>query len=218
MNQQWKVGILLFEDVDVLDYAGPFEVFSLTVYEDDKIAPLLTKGLSNEEKPFIVNTISQTGELISSHNGLKIQPDFGFQSRDYEFDILIVPGGPLYAIKKCIENKELINWISNFYNAGGMVASVCSGSILLAEAGLLNGKKATTHFLALEYLKAMYPNTTVVSNVRYVDQGDLLTSAGVSAGIDMSLYLVSKLMGEKAAARTAATEEYPYEWRIKEHN
>ncbi|ETI68838.1 DJ-1/PfpI family protein [Neobacillus vireti] len=215
MKKQWNVGILLFEDVDVLDYAGPFEVFSLTVFEDDKVSKMLTKGLTIEEKPFIVKTISQNGGIISSHNGLKVQPDYGFQSKDFKIDILIVSGGPLYSIHKCVENKELIKWISDFYVSGGIVASVCSGAVILAEAGVLSGKKATTHFLALDYLKSKYPDITVVSKVRYVDQGNILTSAGVSAGIDMSLYLVGKLLGETAAERTAATEEYPYDWKLK---
>lgn len=214
MKKQWNVGILLFEDVDVLDYAGPFEVFSLAVYEDDKVSKMLTKGLANEEKPFIVKTISQTGAIISSNNGLKVQPDYGFENMDFKMDILIVPGGPLYAIQKSIENKKLIQWISEFYKSGGIVASVCSGAILLAEAGLLSGKKATTHFLALDYLKSNYPDISVTPRVRYVDQGNILTSAGVSAGIDMSLYLVGKILGEPAAVRTAATEEYPYDWRL----
>ncbi|MFC3885939.1 DJ-1/PfpI family protein [Bacillus songklensis] len=213
MKQQWNVGILLFEEVDVLDYAGPFEVFSLTVYEDNEVVTLLTKGFANEEKPFIVKTISQTGEMIPSHNGLKIQPDFSFKSVDRKFDILIVPGGPLRAVKKVTKNHELLKWISDFYKSGGMVASVCSGALLLAEAGLLSGKKATTHSFAIDYMRSTYPDTEVVPKVRFVDLGNILTSAGVSAGIDMSLHIVGKLMGEDVAIRTAATEEYPYDWK-----
>jgi transcriptional regulator GlxA family with amidase domain len=213
LKQQWNVGILLFEEVDVLDYAGPFEVFSLTVYEDNEVSKLLTKGFTSDEKPFIVKTISQTGEMITSHNGLKIQPDFSFQSIDRKFDILIVPGGPLFAVGPCLENRELLKWISDFYKSGGMVASVCSGALLLAEAGLLSGKKATTHFFAINYMKSNYMDIDVLPNVRFVDEGNILTSAGVSAGIDMTLHIVEKLMGEDAARRTAKTEEYPYDWK-----
>jgi transcriptional regulator GlxA family with amidase domain len=210
LKQQWNVGILLFDHVDVLDYAGPFEVFSLTVYEDNQVSKLLTTGITNEEKPFIIKTISQTGELITSNNGLKVQPDFSFQSINRKFDILIVPGGPLFAIRSCFKNRELLKWISDFYKSGGMVASVCSGALLLAEAGLLSGKKATTHSFAIEYMKSNYKDIEVVQNVRFVDEGNILNSAGVSAGIDMSLYIVAKLMGENVARTTAATEEYPY--------
>lgn len=213
MKKQWNVGILLFEEVDVLDYAGPFEVFALTVYEDNEIVTLLTKGFEIEEKPFIVKTLSQTGELVPSHNGLKIQPDFSFEMIDRKFDILIVPGGPLRAVKKASGNHALIKWISDFYKSGGIVASVCSGALLLAEAGLLTGKKATTHTFAIDYMKSAYTDVEVVSKVRFVDQGNVITSAGVSAGIDMALHIVGRLMGEETAIRTAATEEYPYDWK-----
>lgn len=212
-KQQWNVGILLYDEVDVLDYAGPFEAFSLTVYEDKQVETLLTKGLNNEERPFIVKMISQDGEMICSHNGLKIQPDFSFDNLGGKFDILIVPGGPLRAVKKITENREVINWIEEFYKAGGLIASVCSGAILLAEAGILSGKRATTHHLAIDYMKAAYPDIEVLSNVRFVDQGDILTSAGVSAGIDLTLHIIDQLMGEETAKRTAATEEYPYDWK-----
>jgi transcriptional regulator GlxA family with amidase domain len=191
----------------VLDYAGPFEVFSLTVYEDNEISKLLTKGLSTVEKPFIVKTISQTGQLISSHNGLKVQPDYSFQNVDPKFDILIVPGGPLYAAQKCIENKELIKCISNSHESGGIVASVCSSCNLISGSRSSIRQKSNHTFLGYWLFEVkVWGYGEVVPNVRYVDEGNILTSAAVSAGIDMPLNLIGKLMGKNTAIRTAATE------------
>lgn len=210
IKKQWNVGILLYDGVDVLDYAGPYEVFTLSVYEEKDVPQLLMKGFKNKEKPFVVKTFSQFGDLITSNNGLKVKPDYSFENVDVQFDIVIVPGGPLFSIKEVTKNNEILKWISEFHQSGKMVASVCSGAILLAEAGLLSGKKATTHWFAVDYMKSKYEEIEIVKNTRFVDEGNILTSAGVSAGIDMSLYIVEKLMGEEVARITASTEDYPY--------
>jgi transcriptional regulator GlxA family with amidase domain len=210
MKNQWNVGILLFDNVDVLDYSGPFEVFSLTTNSANEVSELLTKGLPVERKPFKVWTISKNGSVVTSNNGLKITPDFSFENISQNLDILIVPGGPFHAIDTCIQDRELINWISTYSQSGRTIASVCSGAILLAEAGILSDKKATTHPFAYDYMEQTYKNIEVVRDVRFVDNGQVLTSGGVSAGIDMSLHLVGKLMGEEAARTTAATLVYPY--------
>ncbi|MDR6120422.1 transcriptional regulator GlxA family with amidase domain [Bacillus sp. SLBN-46] len=210
MKNQWNVGILLFDNVDVLDYSGPFEVFSLTTNSANEVPELLTKGIPAERKPFKVWTISKHGGIVTSNNGLKITPDFSFENISQNLDILIVPGGPFHAIDTCIQDRELINWISTYSQSGRTIASVCSGAILLAEAGILTDKKATTHPFAYDYLEKIYQDIEVVRDVRFVDNGQVLTSGGVSAGIDMSLHLVGKLMGEEAARTTAATLVYPY--------
>lgn len=207
--KSWNVGILLFDHVDILDYSGPYEVFALTVRENHQVQSLLMSKLPIEEKPFRVKTISQNGELITAHNGLKIQPDCSFTSLDQPLDLLIVPGGPMMAIKNGLRNTDMLRWIKT-QKAGSIVASVCTGALLLAEAGLLSGRQATTNSFALDFLERSYPEVEVVRNVRFVDNGEVLTSAGVSAGIDMSLYIAGKLLGEEAAVRTAATIEYPY--------
>jgi Transcriptional regulator containing an amidase domain and an AraC-type DNA-binding HTH domain len=208
MKQQWKVGIVLFEHVDVLDYSGPFEVFSLTVREAEQVPVMLMKSLAPEDKPFQVTTISQYGQLVTTHNGLKIQPECSFDSHP-QLDILIVPGGPFQAIKGGLTNAELLQWIVAQHRRGTIVASICSGAILLAEAGLLSGKKATTNAFVLDYLETGYPDVEVIRGVRYIDSEDVLTSAGVAAGIDLSFYIVSKLLGVEAAKLTSRTIEYP---------
>ncbi|MEH7438939.1 DJ-1/PfpI family protein [Neobacillus drentensis] len=210
MQNQWNVGILLFDNVDVLDYSGPFEVFSLTTNSANEVPELLTKGVPVERKPFKVWTISKDGGIVTSNNGLKITPDFSFENINKNLDIVIVPGGPFHAIETCIKDRELINWISTCSRSGRTIASVCSGAILLAEAGILTDKKATTHPFAYDYLENIYQDIEVVQDVRFVDNGQVLTSGGVSAGIDMSLHLVGKLMGEDTARTTAATLVYPY--------
>ncbi|EKN63780.1 AraC/XylS family transcriptional regulator [Neobacillus bataviensis LMG 21833] len=210
MKKQWNVGIVLFDDVDVLDYSGPFEVLSLTVNEPQEVRELLTQGIPAKRRPFKVWTISKAGSVVTSNNGLKIVPDYSFENINQNLDILIVPGGPFKAIKACLQDRQLIHWIGSFSQAGGIIASVCSGAILLAEAGVLTGKTATTHPYAYDYLEQAYTDIEVVRNIRFVDNGNVLTSGGVSAGIDMSIYLVSKLLGDEAAATTVATLVYPY--------
>ncbi|GAA0359692.1 DJ-1/PfpI family protein [Bacillus horti] len=210
MKKQWNVGILLFDHVDVLDYSGPFEVFSLTVREKSQVSELLMNTIKLEDKPFVVKTISETGELVTTHNGLKLLPDYSFQSLGVELDLLIVPGGPLMAIKKGVKNKALLNWIASQQKTGVIVASVCTGALFLAESGILDGYKATTNAFALDYLEEKYRNIEVIRGVRFVDNGNVMTSAGVAAGIDMSLYIVGKLIGEEAAKITSTTIEYPY--------
>jgi transcriptional regulator GlxA family with amidase domain len=210
MQNQWNVGILLFDNVDVLDYSGPFEVFSLTTNSANEVPELLTKGIPVERKPFKVWTISKDGGIVTSNNGLKITSDFSFENINQHLDIVIVPGGPFHAIETCIKDRELINWITNLSQSGRTIASVCSGAILLAEAGILTDNKATTHPFAYDYMEKSFPDIEVVRDVRFVDNGPVITSGGVSAGIDMSLHLVGKLLGEDAARTTAATLVYPY--------
>lgn len=187
-----QVGILLFDDVEVLDFAGPFEVLSITEYE---------QGGGN---PFSVKTISDNGKLVSARNGLKIQPDYGFGNTP-ELDILIIPGGPGAFM---IEKPNVIDWIGQQSRKTEILASVCTGAFMLARAGVLDGKKATTHWNFIDLLEKKYPEILVQRDVKYVDEGTIITSAGVTAGIDMSLHLVSKLVDNRAAENTARRMEY----------
>ncbi|MFA9378343.1 MAG: DJ-1/PfpI family protein [Lachnotalea sp.] len=194
MLRQWNIGILLFNEVEVLDFAGPFEVFSITRFPDCN------------EKPFEVKTVAQTKDLIIARNGLKIQPDYDFTDSP-SFDILIIPGG--YGAEMIeIHNETLLTWIKKQSNHVSILASVCTGAFLLAETGLLDGKRATTHWMDIEKLKEEYPEIKVQSDVKFVDENSILTSGGVSAGINMSLYLVYKLVGEEIAVATARRMEY----------
>ncbi|MGE5370449.1 MAG: DJ-1/PfpI family protein [Solirubrobacterales bacterium] len=192
--KQKNVGILLFENVEVLDFAGPFEVFSISEYEN------------GEGNPFVVRTISETGRLVTARNGLKVQPDNGL-SDSPKLDILIIPGGPgTYEIET--KNRAVIEWIDQQAREVEVLASVCTGAFLLAKAGLLDGRRATTHWRSLDRLENEYPKIMVQRGIKYVDEGSIITSAGISAGIDMSLYLVGKLIGKQAALNTAKRMEY----------
>lgn len=195
-TDQWKIGIFLFNDVEVLDFAGPFEVFSVTAREDGS-------------KPFIVQTISETGQMIRARNGLKVYPDYSFQTMA-KFDLLIIPGG-LGAREREVHNKTVINWIKEQMGEVQWMASVCTGALLLAEAGLLDGLNATTHWASLTRLKEEYPQVNVVKKVKFVDEGRIITSGGISAGINMSFHLVKRLAGVKIAKETAKRMEYDVE-------
>ena len=189
-----KIGILLFNEVEVMDFAGPFEVFSITENEVGK------------EKAFEVHTIARKKELIIARNGLKIQPDYDFHDAP-QFDILIIPGG--YGAEEIeIHNQETIDWIKSSFTRVQMMASVCTGAFLLAKAGLLDGRQATTHWMDLDRLEEHYPQVRVIRDVKFVDAFPIITSGGISAGINMSFYIVKKLLGLKVAKITAKRMEY----------
>ncbi|MGG2081081.1 DJ-1/PfpI family protein [Lysinibacillus pakistanensis] len=192
-KRQWRVGIFLFDDVEVLDFAGPFEVFSVTEIE-------------NDQQPFVVETVSEKGNLVIATNGLKIQPDYSFDNVP-KFDILILPGG-LGAREREMYNDNVINWITNQMKTVQLMTSVCTGALLLAKAGLLNGKMATTHWASLERLKIEFPQVEVQREVKFVDEGNIITSGGISAGINMSFHIVKRLLGSEVAQNTAKIMEY----------
>ncbi|WP_286924899.1 MULTISPECIES: DJ-1/PfpI family protein [Lysinibacillus] len=192
-KRQWRVGIFLFDDVEVLDFAGPFEVFSVTEIE-------------NDQQPFVVETVSEKGNLVIATNGLKVQPDYSFDNVP-RFDILIIPGG-LGAREREMYNDNVINWITNQMKTVQLMTSVCTGALLLAKAGLLNGKMATTHWASLERLKIEFPQVEVQREVKFVDEGNIITSGGISAGINMSFHIVKRLLGSEVAQNTAKIMEY----------
>ncbi|CAO3607232.1 unnamed protein product [Cunninghamella blakesleeana] len=192
-EKQWTVGIFLFNEVEVLDFSGPFEVFSVTEYDNGK-------------KPFLVKTISETGNIISARNGLKVQPDYSFND-DYQFDILLIPGG--YGAENIeIHKPQVIDWIKTQYEKVDILTSVCTGAFLLAKAGLLDGKKATTHWMDIQKLQNDFPLLDVLENVKFVDQGKILTSAGISAGINVSFHIIKRLIDANTANATAKRMEY----------
>ncbi|HHT7140393.1 TPA: DJ-1/PfpI family protein [Bacillus cereus] len=191
MNK-WSVGIFLFNEVEVLDFAGPFEVFSIT-----KV---------HEEKPFTVYTVSQNEEMITARNGLKVQPDYSIEDLP-PVDILIIPGGK-GARENEVKNDIIINWVRQQMKEVKLMTSVCTGALLLAKAGLLEGLKATTHWASIQTFKKDFPNVEVMENVKFVDEGHIITSAGISAGINMSFHIVKNLLGVEIAEETAKNMEY----------
>ncbi|EOO27963.1 AraC family transcriptional regulator [Bacillus cereus BAG1X2-3] len=192
MMNKWSVGIFLFNEVEVLDFAGPFEVFSVTEV--------------NEEKTFTVYTVSENGEMITARNGLKVQPDYSIENLP-PVDILIIPGG-LGAREYEIKNEIVIKWIGQQMKEVKLMTSVCTGALLLAKAGLLAGLKATTHWASIEKFKNEFQNVEVIENVKFVDEGHIITSAGISAGINMAFHIVKNLLGVHVAEDTAKRMEY----------
>lgn len=192
--KQYTIGILIFNEVEVLDFTGPFEVFSIATYP------------SSSEKPFSVSIIAQMRGLIKARNGLKIQPDYSFDDAPH-FDILIIPGG--YGAEEIeIHNKEIINWIKNRMDDVDIMASVCTGAFLLAKSGLLDGKKATTHWMDINRLEKEYTKIKIQHDAKFVDENSIITSGGISAGINMSFHIIKKLLGVDIARATAKRMEY----------
>ena len=187
-----NVGIFIFSDVEVLDFAGPYEVFSVA-------------SEMHEYKYFNVFTISESGELIKTVNGLKVQPDYSFDSHPY-IDILLIPGG--FGSRKLIKNEKVLNWVNKNYLKSTITCSVCSGALVLGKLGLLDNLSSTTHHQVTELLKEVAPLTNVDKGKRYIDNGKVMTSAGISAGIDLALHIVNKIYGIEAERKTVEHMEY----------
>ena len=192
VQKRINVGILIFDDVEVLDFAGPYEVFSIA-------------ESTASQKLFNVFTIAACKNPIFARNGLQVIPTFTFND-DINIDILVVPGG--YGAETIqYKNEELINWIIEKDKNTIITASVCTGAIILAETKLLDNKKATTHWMDLERLRKDYPLIDVVDQ-KFVEAGKIVTSGGISAGINMSLYIIQKLFGIEISDNTAKRMDY----------
>ncbi len=189
-----KVAILIFDEVEVLDFCGPFEVFALA-------------GRSLPEKPFDVFTVAEKPGPVIARNGLSVNPRCTIADCPQP-DMLIVPGG--YGTRREMHNQALIAWIGAQAAQVELVMSVCTGALLLARAGLLDGLEATTHFGALDLLREVAPRATIRPDQRFTDNGRILLSAGISAGIDLSFHIMTKLLGHEVAAETARWMEYDW--------
>ena len=194
------VGIFLFDGVEVLDFAGPFEVFSRT-----RLAPGLESRRSEETAPFRVFTVAASADPVTATGGLRVVPHFDFASAP-RADLLVIPGG--FGTRALLEDATTLEWIRRSAAAARHVTSVCTGSLLLARAGLLAGRRATTHWGALDLLARLDPTVTVERESRVVEDG-IVTSAGVSAGIDMAFAMVESICGRAVADETAKYIEYP---------
>jgi transcriptional regulator GlxA family with amidase domain len=196
-NQQRRVCMVLFDEVEVLDFCGPFEVFSVT-------------GKRQQLTPFEVSTVSEEGKAVTARAGLSINPAYSFRNCP-QADILLVPGG--MGTRREMNNPKMLHWLRCRAEGAELILSVCSGALLLGKAGLLNGLKATTHHGAIDELRSIHPGILVDNHERFVDNGRVIVSAGISAGIDMSLHVVARLLGMEQALETAGYMEY--EWRSK---
>lgn len=194
------VGILVFDDVEVLDFAGPFEVLSRT-----RTAPGIEARRSDESAPFKVFTVAKSRAPVVAVGGLEVVPQHGFADAP-KIDVLLVPGG--FGTRALIEDAETLDWVRKVAAGARLTTSVCTGALVLARAGLLAGRRATTHWAALDQLDSLDAGVTVERGARFIDDG-VITSAGVAAGIDMALHLVEKLCGKQVADETALYMDYP---------
>ena len=198
------VGILIFDDVEILDVAGPFEVFAVTSLNEEQ-------RLEQSSSPFKVYLIAEKDKQVIAIGGLRLTPDVTI-SNCPKLDLLIIPGG--WGTRKESKNKILLNWIRYQCNPTDtndkLIASVCIGSSLLGKAGLLDGRDATTHWRAFDFLEKSAPKTRILKDVRFTLTEPIFTSAGVSAGIDLSLRIVSRFFGTEVGQATARQMEYPY--------
>ena len=184
------IGILLFDDVEELDFAGPWEVFSATtqhLFPDDRVV-----------------TIAQESRPIRCAKGLRVLPDVDFATAP-PLDVVLVPGGQ--GTRREVSNPTLIGWLREVGQRCQWITSVCTGALLLHEAGFAKGRRVTTHWAFVETLRQR-GDVTVLENRRYVRDGNLVTAAGVSAGIDMALWLVGQIYGIDVARKVQRGIEY----------
>ena len=194
------VGILLFPEVEVLDFAGPFEVFSVA-------ARIAGKVVGAKLPPFRVVTIAATAAPVIARHGLKVIADHDFTTAP-PIDLLIVPGG---VMDQPLGDPATLGWVREMAARATLTASVCTGAFVLAEVGLLAGRTATTHWEDVADLRDRFPDVTVVDHVPFVDEGAIITSAGISAGIAMSLHVVGRFAGTRLAELTA--KQMQYDWQ-----
>jgi transcriptional regulator GlxA family with amidase domain len=187
-----NVAIFIFDEIEVLDFAGPYEVFGATDW-------------LNQGEVFNVFTVAESPGTVRSRNGLKIVPNHTLEDCPPPH-LLVVPGG--YGTRPLLNKSALLEWIRVKAKYAELVMSVCTGALVLARAGLLEGLRVTTHRGALDLLRELAPNATVDPSARFHDNGKILTAAGISAGIDCSLHVVGRLLGSAAATATADYMEY----------
>ena len=192
MNRTRNVAIFLFDEVEALDFCGPLEVFSVA-------------KVPEKPAPFHVFTCAEHTQTLWANGCLSINPQYPLHNCPAP-DILVVPGGK--GTRDLLENAAVLEWLRKTVPGCEVVLSVCTGALLLAKAGLLEGLSATTHQEAMDLLRFMAPRTTVRQFERFVDNGQIIVAAGISAGIDAALHVVGKLIGTDVALTTAKYLEY----------
>jgi transcriptional regulator GlxA family with amidase domain len=199
MANRKVVGIIIFPDVEVLDFCGPFEVFSVTRLDEAE--------RRNTPSPFKLLLVAEHMDPVTASGGLKVLPDCTLSDCP-ELEVLVVPGG--WGTRREINNVALIAWIAQRGRRVETLTSVCTGAMLLGRAGLLDGRRATTHWRSLAWMRESFPAVAVEEDLHVVEDGNVLTSAGVSAGIDLALHVVARYYGEAVARATARHMEYRF--------
>jgi transcriptional regulator GlxA family with amidase domain len=187
--------------MEALDFAGPFEVFTTAARVAGRSLPVGNPLL------FDVVSVARSLDPVTARAGLRILPDTEI-SNPAAADVLLVPGGVMDAPLAC---PATLNWVRGMHARSQITASVCTGAFALAAAGVLINERVTTHWEDIDDLRRQWPALDVVGGVRWVDNGRTVTSAGISAGIDMSLHLVARLAGTALAERTARQMDYRWE-------
>ena len=196
-NEDFTIGLVLFDQAEELDWVGPFEVFTM--------AREVSGGQGPASKIRVV-LVSESGRVVTGAKGLRNEVDASFGASP-KLDVLLIPGG--IGTRTEVENPKMLAFLAEKARECEWVTSVCTGSAVLEAAGLTRGKRITTHWGYLPVLRERAgAETTVLENVRYVRDGRLLTAAGVSAGIDMALWLVGELFGVPHARLTQKAMEY----------
>jgi transcriptional regulator GlxA family with amidase domain len=199
----FQVSILVFDAVEALDFAGPYEVFTTASRVHGRTHP-------DAATLFDVSCVSREGQPIQARAGLRVLPEHSFADNP-ACNVLIVPGG---VVDAAMADPATLEWISRTSGQSQITASVCTGAFLLAASGVLRSGRVTTHWEDVADLRTQFPALTVIEGPRWIDNGALLTSAGISAGIDMSLHLVARLAGQALAERTA--RQMDYRWLMDE--
>ena len=194
-----RVGIVLFNDIEVLDFCGPFEVFSVTRLNEEK--------RREEPSPFEVFLVAENLSYVTTTGGMKVIPQYSFENCP-RLDILVVPGG--WGTRKELNNIVILEWLRSRAAEVETLTSVCTGSMLLGFAGLIDGLHATTHWRSLDWMRDSFPAVFVEYEQHVVEDGRVFTSAGISAGIDMALKVVARYYGKDIARATAVHMEYPF--------
>jgi transcriptional regulator GlxA family with amidase domain len=192
------VAIFIFDNVEVLDFAGPFEVFSVT-------------GARENKRLYDVFTVAQFARPVMARNNLSINPDYTFDTMP-DADLLVVPGG--IGARRQRLSPSVLGFVKQRAEAAQNVLSICTGALILAKAGLLHGRHATTHQGGLGELAVDEPDCTIWPDARIVDNGKIITSAGISMGIDASLYTVAQHYGHTQALETATYMEYDWNHQV----
>ena len=193
------VGIVIFPEVEVLDFCGPYEVFSVTRLDEAR--------RREEPSPFQVLLVAEQAEPVQASGGMRVIPNCTLNTCP-GLDVLVVPGG--WGTRREIDNEVLIDWIAQRGRQVETLAAVCTGAMLLGKAGLLDGRRATTHWRSLGWMRESFPAVTVEEHLHVVEDGHILTSAGISAGIDLALKVVARYHGEAIARATARHMEYRF--------
>jgi transcriptional regulator GlxA family with amidase domain len=193
---QRTVAILAFDDMEVLDFAGPYEVFNVA-------------GELGEGNPFSVFSVGITGEPVAGRGGFTVLPTYSLADAPIP-DLVVVPGG--FGSRALAKDDRVLDWVRERAAEVELLLSVCTGALVLGAAGLLAGRPATTHHDNYDDLAAISPTTNVIRGQRFVRSSDnILTSAGVSAGVDLSLHVVQLLAGQETRDRTVTEMEWMWQ-------